>query len=227
MLNRKIAALLCALSIFATVYVGCSKKEDVLVESVPESSTSDSESSLIDEPEIVIDQSDHTFTTSDENIEMTISFTQPNFTLDEAIASTLTVKNTSEYPIFFTKGSGSNIVPEAMEISLGELAGMFYPQAMTMDMVIGEIQPGETLTFDLKFAPYISKNKDNFAFGTDKDIDFFKSDDFTPALSGAVNGKVKLTYLSGIDGNDQNKLLMGEAADQIKTISLDFETAIA
>ena len=60
--------------------------------------------------------------------------------------------------------------------------------------------------------PYISKDGTK-AFGTDKTIDFFQTDDFTPATPGRVEGKATFTYYVQPADAGPNTILAVESLD--------------
>lgn len=190
---------------------------------MPESSSSihDEVSPSESEPQ---EEAQLEFTKEAENIAVTVKFDQPEYDLDSVIGTTVEIKNTGAQSILYVKGSGSNIAPDALSYQLNNFAGLFYPAMMTMDYRVEVINPGETLKLDLNFAPYTAKDETK-AFGTDKEIEFFKSEDFTPANPGPVEGKAVFTFYLKAEDADPDTFLDIDNLEPL-TIEVDINTRI-
>lgn len=213
-----LAGLLCLL------FVGCTQAGNSSSSGAPEpgalpdssGSESASESSAPTEQAA-------SFSITDGTVELMVQLDADHYDLAHPIGTTATITNQSEDTLFYVQGSSSNIAPDALQYTLGELAALFYPQAVTMDMLVAELAPGQALVLELDFVPYIAKDN-SVAFGTDKDIDFFRSEEFDPASPGKITGSAVFHYLSAQDGSEANDLLFG--AEGTRSLSLEFETTL-
>ena len=136
---------------------------------------------------------------SDENVQLAIFFDRPQYTHSDIINMFTTITNIGEQVVVFTKGSGSNRVPDAIEVELGQLAELFRPIMMTMDMQTSVLEPGESVTFALPFAPYVYADTDaEFPpmIGFDRDIEFFQSDEWVRAQTGEIAGSINFSYVT-------------------------------
>ncbi|MCL2857293.1 MAG: hypothetical protein FWE19_06190 [Oscillospiraceae bacterium] len=137
---------------------------------------------------------------SDENVQLTVFFDRPQFTHSDVVGVFATITNIGEEIVVFTKGSGSNRVPDALTVNLGELTALFHPAVMTMDLQTSWLEPGESVTFALPFAPYTHTDTDA-AFppmiGFDRDIEFFQGDDeWVRVQVGEIAGSVSFSYVT-------------------------------
>lgn len=133
---------------------------------------------------------------SNENVKVIVTTPKGEYKGDATIPVTVVISNENKEnkSIFLVKGSGSNAVPDALKVKLGDFANLFTPEVMTMDYQVIEIKAGQTESHTLPFVPYIAKDG-TAAFGFDKPISFFQSADFTPAPKGTVNGEFSFTYV--------------------------------
>lgn len=159
----------------------------------------------------------------DESVKIALLMDQAEYTLNNVIHTTVTITNQSDVPIIYIKGSGSNRIPEAMQIELGQLAGLFYPEMMTMDYRVDILNAGESVTFECPFVPYISK-EGRKEFGFDKDLSYFQSDEFEPASPGQIEGTVRFHYVVST-AESISELDQVEKGPQI-TLSGEFSTMI-
>ena len=134
---------------------------------------------------------------SDENVLITLSFDRPYYTHSQILGLTATVTNIGEEVIVFQKGSGSNLVPDALQVALGELVPLFRPAIATMDMQYMSLEPGESTTFELPFAPYVPAEPDpQFGplVGFVDDLEFFQNDEWVRAEAGDIAGSIIFSY---------------------------------
>ena len=84
------------------------------------------------------------------------------------IRVSVTIANEGEETVTFVKGSGSNVVPDALRIFSDDLQPILTPDRLgisTMDFVVETLEPGETLNYSLYvMAVKPNENIDNYAF---------------------------------------------------------------
>ena len=134
---------------------------------------------------------------ADENVQLTISFDRPLYTHSDIVSMIATITNIGGEAIAFTKGSGSNLVPDALRVELGEFTPLFFPAMMTMDMQTLSLEPGQSKTFELTFAPYMYADTDAMfppMIGLDRDIEFFQSDEWKRVQAGEIAGSISFSY---------------------------------
>ncbi len=132
---------------------------------------------------------------SDTNVSIDLKLDREEYTVSDMLDLNVTIKNNASTPIVFVGGSGSNIVPDGLQVTLDELTPMYRPVAATMDMQYSNLAPGESVTFNLPFAPYVGTRQDLLGPGLDQNLDFFRSNaDYTPAKAGKINGTLTFTY---------------------------------
>lgn len=166
------------------------------------------------------------FSVASEVIDIRVEFDKTAYTHDMTIGTSVTIDNHSGKRIAYVKGSGANIIPDAFNYGLGELADTFHPIAVTMDYRIEILEPGQKLELQLDFVPYIAKDKTK-PIGTDKDIAFFRdSEDFTPAEPGKVEGKASFEYYLIPEDADEGSLLTGIEEQENHVVTLDLFTTI-
>ena len=142
---------------------------------------------------------------ADENVRLTISFDRPVYTHSDIVSMIATITNIGGEAIAFTKGSGSNLVPDALKVELGEFTPLFHPAMMTMDFQTLSLEPGQSKTFELTFAPYMYADT-NAVFppmiGLDRDIEFFQGDDeWVRVPAGEIPGSISFSYAIVGDGD--------------------------
>ena len=132
---------------------------------------------------------------SDANVTIDLSLDREEYTVSDMLDLNVTIKNNASTPIVFISGSGSNIVPDGLQVTLDELTPMYRPTAATMDMQYSHLSPGESVTFNLPFAPSVGLRQDLMGPGLDQNLDFFRSNaDYAPATAGRINGTLTFTY---------------------------------
>ena len=123
----------------------------------------------------------------DENVKVEISFDRADYTAENIIGLEVTVTNQSQQTIAFPRGSGSNRVPDGIRVTLGELVPLYKPMIMTMDFQVDELEPGESVTYQLPFAPFINIGPNaGFGVGFDLPLEFFHTDEYQPAQPGEM-----------------------------------------
>ena len=162
---------------------------------------------------------------SDENVQMTIFFDRPQYTHSDIVGLFATITNIGDEIVVFTKGSGSNRVPDALNVELGQLTALFHPIIMTMDMRTEILEPGESITFALPFAPYMYADTEA-AFGPmvgfDADIEFFQTDEWVRVQAGEIAGSVSFSYILS-SGED---FFMISEEDEISVLEMDFTVTL-
>jgi len=151
------------------------------------------------------------------------------YLMDEFVSVYVQVGNVGEYRLSFIHGSGSNRVPDALQISLGNLVGIYKPGIMTMDFQTHALNPGDMLEFDIGFAPFTA-NIDfpfvPFMSADEGDIEFFEeSEDFSPALPGVFEGEVSFSYVVQ-DSDDELGAFFITDEDDIQILSIGFTVVI-
>jgi len=165
------------------------------------------------------EQPEYTF--SDDNVEVKVTFDQAAYDLNTVIGMTVTVRNIGGSELAFVIGSGSNLIPDALKVELGNLIELFYPEIATLDYQMDTLKPGEERVYECPFVPYTSKDGQTI-FGFDKDISFFQTEDFTPAEPGSVPGQARFTYAPISDPTDLSSI--GE--DDYVAVGGEFSTEI-
>lgn len=145
------------------------------------------------------------------------------YTTDEIVDLTITIRNTGDKSLLYVKGSGSSTVPDALRVKLGDLNPVFYPMITTRDYQMEILEPGQSVTYECPFAPYIS-NTGEVVYG-ENDIPFFKEGDFTPAPSGIVKGSVSFAYMQLEGGSDSEIGMVDES--KMTTLEGEFYITIA
>jgi len=160
---------------------------------------------------------------SDENLTVSISFDRESYTVDEMIGLQATITNNSSQPIIFEKGSGSNSVPAALTVTMGAFVNTYTPMIATMDYQVESLEPGQSVTFALPHAPYIPANPHFHGFGFGQGVEFFRTDDYTPAEPGEARGSFTFRYLvsQGVE-----PIMHDFSEENIIEISGEFSTVI-
>jgi hypothetical protein len=133
------------------------------------------------------------FGVTSSDLALEVKFDSAEYTLDTVIGSAVTITNNTDKTMVFVKGSGSNSVPDALKYTIGGFVPLFKPEMMTMDFRMDDLAPGESVTFQCDFAPYIPKDGLP-GFGAGRDIEYFKSGDFDPAPLGTTEGSLSFAY---------------------------------
>lgn len=169
------------------------------------------------------------FTASSDDITLEVRLNEESYGHDRMIGTQVTITNNSDQKIAYVKGSGSNVAPDALKYTLGDLTAVYNPAIMTMDYQTKWLDPGESLELELNFAPYIPKDEETrYSVGNDKDIEYFQSepDRFSPAPAGTVTGQAVFTYTVLPDGAREEDLLATFDGLPEESLSLDFYTTI-
>ena len=160
---------------------------------------------------------------SDENVKLTVSFDRPQYTHNDIEGMTATITNIGEEIVVFTKGSGSNRVPDAIVVELGHLTPLFHPGMMTMDLQTEQLEPGQSVTFELPFAPYMYYADTDAEFaspiGFDRDIEFFQSDEWVRVQSGEIAGTISFSYVLR---SEEDEFFMIVEGDEILVLEGSF-----
>jgi len=132
----------------------------------------------------------------DENVMVTISHDRPYYTHSQIVRFTVGVVNIGEEAIVFQQGSGSNVVPDALRVSLGEMTPLYRPAIQTMDLQYMTLEPGESTEFVLTFAPYMQAEPDEFGpiVGFVDDLEFFQNEDWVQVEAGEITGSLNFGY---------------------------------
>lgn len=144
------------------------------------------------------------------------------YTTDEIVDLTVIIRNTGDKTLLYVKGSGSSLVPDALQVKLGDLNPVFYPMIMTSDYQVEILEPGQSVSFECPFAPYISDTGE-IVYG-ENDISFFKEGAFTPAPSGMIKGSISFAYMP-LEGDASEIGLVDES--KMTTLQGEFHITIA
>lgn len=135
------------------------------------------------------------FEFKDDNVSIDLSLDRESYTVNDMVGLNITITNHAPTAVVYQKGSGSNRVPDGLQVSLGELTGMYQPVIATMDMQYGHLAPGESVTFEMPFAPYVATKENLLGPGLDQTLDWFTgNEDYAPAQGGEVQGSLSFTY---------------------------------
>lgn len=158
---------------------------------------------------------------SDENVRVQIFYDQKYNTHENIVGLTAVVTNIGDQTLLFQKGSGSNRVPDALQIDLGNLTPLFRPIIMTMDMQHAWLEPGESLTFELPFAPYMPAVEQEFPplVGFDVTLDFFQNEDWVRVPVGEYTGTISFSYT--LPGDSEFMIVV--EGDEIHSVGGNFQ----
>ncbi len=132
---------------------------------------------------------------SDANVSIDLSLDREEYTVGDILDIEVTITNNASTPIVFTSGSGSNIVPDGLQVTLDDLTPLYQPLAATMDMQYSHLSPGESATFRLPFAPFVGVGENLMGPGLDQNLDFFRDNpDYAPVQAGEIRGTLTFTY---------------------------------
>ena len=166
-----------------------------------------------------------------EGLEMTAAILPRNAIIPGiTVPVTIVITNTGDQTVSYVQGSGSFTTPQALHL---ETAGLqpILPQdhlgAATMDYVIKELKPGESLNYVLNVKTIEpNENFDNYTYDLfnkdqqyigDMDIaELFETyEDLKPAAAGAYEGTATFVYYLAEDTENVN--VFGEATGYIQT----------
>ena len=157
---------------------------------------------------------------SDENVSVTVFYDRPLHTHEHMVNLTAIVTNIGQETVVFQVGSGSNRVPDALYVELGPLTALFRPAIQTMDMQHSTLAPGESVTFQLPFAPFEHVSGEEQFIGLDRDLAFFQDEEWIPVPIGEYLGKISFTYLTRGEGEDYFFIVEG---DEMSTVEGNFQ----
>ena len=161
---------------------------------------------------------------SDEYVTVEVSFGQESYTTDELIDMKVTIKNDSDKIIIFEKGSGSNRVPQALQVNFGGFANTFTPLITTADFNVETLEPGQSVSFDLPHAPFTPVGEQMHGVSFGENIDFFRTEDYTPAQPGEVRGELTFRYLLKEEGTEP--IMHDFSGNNLRTIHGEFSVMI-
>jgi hypothetical protein len=161
-----------------------------------------------------------------DDLSLELVFDKAQYTLDDVIGSAVTVTNNTDKTMVFVKGSGSNSVPDALKYTLGGFVPLFKPEVMTMDYRMDDLAPGESVTWQCDFAPYIPKDGLP-GFGAGREIEYFKSGDFDPAPLGTTEGSLSFAYFLQEAGTDELALYDTSGLEEHSVSIADISVVIA
>jgi len=155
---------------------------------------------------------------ADENVTVSLSFNRNAYNFEEIIGLEATITNNCANTIVFPVGSGSNRVPDGLTVTIGSLADMYKPAIMTMDFRIHELASGESITYQLPYAPFVALGDGVIpGAGLDQTIEFFQqSENYIEADRGDTQGTLRFVYDIAEDPEDLSNLLGGEFSNIIE-----------
>ena len=161
---------------------------------------------------------------SDEYVTVKVSFGQESYSTNELIDMKVAITNDSDKIIVFEKGSGSNRVPQALQVNLGGFANTFTPLIATADFAVETLEPGQSVSFDLPHAPFTPVGEQMHGVSFGENIDFFKTEDYTPAQPGEVRGELTFKYLLKEEGTEP--VMHDFGGDNVRVIRGEFSVMI-
>lgn len=161
-----------------------------------------------------------------DDITMTVEFDKEQYDHNSVIGTAVSITNVSDRTIVYVKGSGSNIVPDAFQFTLDDLADLFHPMALTLDYRVEELKPGESLELQCDFVPYIPIDTTAPPSWFGEGIDYFKSEEFKPAEPGKVTGSARFTYYLPEEGSDENTMFQIEDLEERQVAMEDIQVTI-
>ncbi|MCL2579301.1 MAG: hypothetical protein FWE32_04640 [Oscillospiraceae bacterium] len=172
-------------------------------------------------PHIAVGDRFETHEFEDENLSVSVFYTRPMHTHEHIVVLIAEITNIGEDTVVYQIGSGSNRVPDALTVELGPLTALFKPVIQTMDMQHGTLEPGESVTFSLPFAPFTHESGEEQLIGFDRDIAFFEEDEeWQPVPIGEYIGNIRFEYLVRGEGEDWFFIVEG---DELFSVGGDFQ----
>jgi len=158
---------------------------------------------------------------SDENILVTLFYDRASHTQEHIVGLTAIIANIGEERVVFQVGSGSNRVPDALQVNLEPLTALFRPVIQTMDMRHHVLMPGEYVAFELPFAPYMPAEETEFPpmIGFVEDLEFFQNEEWEPVPIGEYIGNLTFSYL--IRGEGEYDMIV--EGDEVSTVEGTFQ----
>jgi len=169
------------------------------------------------------------FTARNENVVIEVIARSTPYSTGDFIYLYMQVGNIGDVPLAYIHGSGSNTVPDALQINLGGLMGTYHPGMMTMDFQTHILEPNGILEFEIGFAPYTANVPFPSPMPPGAGLDFFAdNEEFTPASPGVFESTVSFSYAIMHDdgGEESGPLFFIEEGDLI-TLSVDFSIELA
>jgi len=176
-------------------------------------------------PDVVLPQEPPTlFRAQDGDVTIEVMLPGEPLSTDDFIHVYMQIGNSGGKNFAYTHGSGSQVVPGAIQIDLGGLFGVYNPAVMTMDFQTRVLKPGDILEFDLAFAPFVPAVEFPMPMPRGSGIEFFiDNDEFTPAAPGVYNGTMTFRFAEVEDPEDLSALfLLGEDDYTVLTVKISF-----
>jgi len=135
---------------------------------------------------------------SDENVHLEFYFDRAEYTHSDVVNIRATVTNVGDETVVFVKGSGSNVVPDALRVTLGDMTALFRPAIATQDMQHQLLEPGEYAVFELPFAPYMPAAEQALPplVGFVESLEFFQNEDWVHLPAGDIEGEISFSYVT-------------------------------
>ncbi len=154
------------------------------------------------------------FRKADDNVEMEVLMVKPSYTHQEYIGLTVKITNIGNKEVAYAQGSGSNTVPDAIQVTLGNLVGVYMPEISTNDYQAHVLNPGESIEYSTPFVPYAYANADTVVpIPPESPMEFFQSDKFSLVPAGKLDGTVTFTYaVTPSETNSENAVEATESA---------------
>ncbi|GEM_PF-1561346 len=165
-----------------------------------------------------------------EGLEMTAAILPRNAIIPgTTVPVTIVITNNGDQSISYTQGSGSFTTPQALQFTVNGLQPILpedYLGAATMDYVVKELNPGESLQFTMNVKTvepnenfvnytYDLYNKDQ-TYIADLDIQdlYDRYPDLTPAAGGSYEGTASFVYR--LTETDKDAAMFGEPTGYIQ-----------
>jgi hypothetical protein len=169
------------------------------------------------------------FTARDEHVAIEVFVRSEPYSVGDFVHLYMQVANIGDVPLAYVHGSGSNTVPEALEIDLGGLFGVYRPAIMTRDFQTRMLNPGDILEFDIAFAPYTANAESALPPPPGTGLEFFAdNENFSPALPGLFTGKVAFSYTVADEESEEDSqeevgpfFLVQEGESQTLRVEID------
>lgn len=165
-----------------------------------------------------------------EGLEMTAAILPRNAIIPgSTVPVTIVITNTGEQTVSYVQGSGSFTTPQALHMEISDLQPILpedHLGAATMDYVVKELKPGESLNYVMNIKTIKpSENFDNYTYDLfnkeqayigEMDIaELFETyDDLEPAVAGPYEGTATFVYYLADDSQAAN--VFGEATGYVQ-----------
>jgi hypothetical protein len=130
-----------------------------------------------------------------DSVVLTVVPNKSAYTVQEVIRIDVKVENKAETALAYHLGSGSDLVPNAVQFYLHGMVPMFISEDDTGSENVQILKPGQVRFFELTFAPYTANRVDLWP-GKQTDLSLFENTaDYTVMEPGTYECEVRFVYV--------------------------------